>query len=703
VRARKPPSDDASRTLTRKDDEDGTQPWQERFRGAFETAGHGMAIVGLDGRFIDVNKVLAAIVGYTQAELCQLDFQAITHPGDLESDLDHVRRMLSGDGGAYEMEKRYIHKDGQTIWAQLNVGLIRGPDERPLYFVSQIRDITERKHMEETRQQTEAALARAQKLAHLGYYRWSRSKQQLISHNEEYLHILGLTPDAVSGDLIGVEPYLHPDDRERVIAVHRSAEREGSGYHLEFRILRADGTVRHLLDLNEPDPGSGDAPETWSGTIQDITLQKQQAEILKTYQARLELALETASAAYWELDLLDQRYSSGPEYFAILGYGAEEATEDKDSWLAQIHPDDRTRVEQSHLLPPDDKANHELEYRIRGKDGRWHWFLSHFRACAFDEFGRPIRLLGIDIDITEQRRREAELSEARSQVANAAQRAKIAFWRQEFGFGEMIWSEGAAQVIGRPTAELPATTEEYLKFIHRDDADRLRTAYVRARAQGKPYDLEYRILRSDGTLAWFHEIGQIGPVRGGGSVAFSGTLQDITERKKLEARLEQLATVDELTGAQNRRSIQTLAQVELRRSRRSRHALSFLFLDIDHFKQINDRFGHKIGDLVLSTLSDVCRGALRPSDIFARYGGEEFLVMLPETDIVQATTVAQRLLTQVRKTVFTLDPAVQGLTVSAGISAIRDADDTLEFLLERVDRALYRAKERGRDRIEIEA
>ncbi len=698
----KPPPDNA---MTRKDEEGdrGQEPWRERFRSAFETAGHGMAIVGLDGRFIDVNDVLTKILGYSQAELRRRDFQSITHPDDLGADLDQVNRLLSGEGRSYEMEKRYIHKDGRTIWAQLNVGLIRGPDGLPLYFVSQIHDITERKRLEEIRRQTEAALARAQKLAHLGYYRWSRAKQRLIDYNDEYLRILGLAVGSVTGDLIGVEPYLHPDDRERVIGVHRAAERDGKGYHLEFRILRPDGTVRHLLDLNEPDPGSGDRPDTWSGTVQDITLQKQQEEALQAYRARLELALGTASAAYWELDLVNQRYSSGPEYFAILGYASHEATEDRNSWFALIHPDDRARVDQAHLLPPNDKANHELEYRIKAKGGRWRWFLSHFRACAFDDLGRPVRLLGIDIDITEQRRREVELSEARAQVADAARRAKMAFWRQQFGFGALAWSEAAGEIFGLPAGELPATLEDYLKLAHHEDAERVRTIYVQARAQSKAYDVEYRIVKPDGAVTWLHEIGEIEQANADGTISFSGTLQDITERKKLEARLEQLATVDELTGAQNRRSILAQAQVELRRTRRFKHALSFLFLDIDHFKQINDRFGHKSGDLVLATLSDVCRGALRPSDIFARYGGEEFLVMLPETDIVRAATVAQRLTAQVRRTVFSLDPPLRGVTVSAGISAIRGADDTLESVLERSDRALYRAKERGRDRIEIEA
>jgi diguanylate cyclase (GGDEF)-like protein/PAS domain S-box-containing protein len=697
-----PSSNDVIGTMTGKDEEnDRDQPqWEARFRSAFETAGHGMAIVGLDGRFIDINGMLTKILGYSETELRRRNFQSITFADDLDADLDHVKRLLSGESSSYEMEKRYIHKDGHTIWAQLNVGLIRGPDGQPRYFVSQIHDITERRRLEEVRRQSEAALAQAQKLAHLGYYRWSRSKQRLLSYNDEYLKILGLDPQSMAGNLSGMEPYLHPEDRERFTQTHRAAEAEGRGCNLQFRIVRPDGAVRYLLDLNEPDPGPDGSPDTWSGTVQDVTLQKQQAAALQDYQARLDLALRTARASYWELDLISYTYMADPEYFAILGYGADEVTLDKESWHALVHPDDVAKIDQAQVLPPNDHADHKVEYRVKAKSGEWRWLLSHFRACEFDNLGRPARLLGIDFDITEQRHREAELSEARARLAEAAHRAKIAFWRQSFGSGIYAWSEAADQILGRPKAELPATTEQYLELIHLEDLERVKAAYAEVRAQAKAYDLEYRILRSDGTLAWLNEIGEAEQEHADGSNSFAGTLQDITERKKLEMRLELLATVDELTGAHNRRSIMAQAEVELRRSRRFNHPLAFLFLDIDHFKRVNDRFGHKNGDLVLSTFSDICRNALRPSDVFARFGGEEFLVMLPETGLDPAIAVAQRLIAHVRETVFSINPPLRSLTTSAGVTAIRGVDDTIEAVLERIDKALYRAKELGRDRIE---
>jgi diguanylate cyclase (GGDEF)-like protein len=175
---------------------------------------------------------------------------------------------------------------------------------------------------------------------------------------------------------------------------------------------------------------------------------------------------------------------------------------------------------------------------------------------------------------------------------------------------------------------------------------------------------------------------------------------DITVQKDLERRLEELATVDELTGACNRRYLQIHGPIELQRARRFRRPLAAMMIDLDHFKRVNDRFGHQFGDLVLSMLCELCRKALRPSDIFVRYGGEEFVVLMPETELSEALTAARRLANRIRTTVFSADPAIQGLTVSIGVCALEPADGDIGALVNRADGAMYRAKQLGRDRVE---
>jgi len=121
---------------------------EQRFRGAFEFAAIGMALVGIDGRWIRVNRALSGIVGYTAEELLATTFQAITHPEDLGADLEYVREMVAGSRTHFDMEKRYFHKDGHIVWVLLSVSLVRDDAGTPLYFVSQIQDITARKQAE---------------------------------------------------------------------------------------------------------------------------------------------------------------------------------------------------------------------------------------------------------------------------------------------------------------------------------------------------------------------------------------------------------------------------------------------------------------------------------------------------------------------------------------------------------------------------
>jgi diguanylate cyclase (GGDEF)-like protein/PAS domain S-box-containing protein len=133
----------------RKRAESALRESEQRFRGSFESAATGMALVGTDGRFLRVNRSLCEILGYPERELLGKTFQEITHPEDLDADLDQVRRMLAGEIRTYQMEKRYFHKEGHVVWALLSVSLVHDEEDEPLYFISQIQDVSDRKRFEE--------------------------------------------------------------------------------------------------------------------------------------------------------------------------------------------------------------------------------------------------------------------------------------------------------------------------------------------------------------------------------------------------------------------------------------------------------------------------------------------------------------------------------------------------------------------------
>jgi diguanylate cyclase (GGDEF)-like protein len=143
-----------------------------------------------------------------------------------------------------------------------------------------------------------------------------------------------------------------------------------------------------------------------------------------------------------------------------------------------------------------------------------------------------------------------------------------------------------------------------------------------------------------------------------------------------------------------------LAQREYERARRYQRTLSALMIDLDHFKRVNDTYGHPIGDQVLAALADCCLKDLRPSDLFGRYGGEEFLVLLPETDHTQALEVAERLRKKVEKILLDTPRGPVNITVSVGVATLaKETDLDLDRLIIQADDALYAAKAAGRNQV----
>lgn len=184
-------------------------------------------------------------------------------------------------------------------------------------------------------------------------------------------------------------------------------------------------------------------------------------------------------------------------------------------------------------------------------------------------------------------------------------------------------------------------------------------------------------------------------------IGFAANIAAIAiENRHAREELEQLAYSDYLTGLANRRHFLELAEEELARTIRYGRQLSILMLDVDRFKQVNDTYGHKIGDIVLQNLSALCRSTLRNVDVIGRMGGEEFAVLLPETGADQAVEVAERLRAAIAAAHVTLSGGLPlHFTVSLGVTSLVERDANIDMLLNQADQALYRAKSEGRNRV----
>ena len=244
--------------------------------------------------------------------------------------------------------------------------------------------------------------------------------------------------------------------------------------------------------------------------------------------------------------------------------------------------------------------------------------------------------------------------------------------------------------------------KDILRFFYPDDrelfSENIEKIY-REKEAGVP--LEIRMIHKNQEIMYMEVLSTL--IQYEGAPAILITLRDITERKRTEAELKRLVITDDLSGLYNQRYFYIEISKEIERAKRHKRPLALFLIDIDKFKDFNDKYGHWEGDYVLKKIGEILLKNVRDIDLAFRYGGEEFAVILPDTHSKEAVKVAERIRKAVGKTVFypfTLEgqPDITNKTVSIGVTEFY-TEDTIKSFLKRVDNAMYTAKTRGRNAV----
>lgn len=255
--------------------EEALRESEERFSCAFQYAAIGMALVSPDGKWLKVNRSLSVLLGYSENELMTKTFQDITHPEDLGTDLNYVHQMLAGEIRTYNMEKRYIHKSGAIIWVRLSVSLVRDQKRDPLYFVSQIENITERKQAELLLTEAEQRWSFALEGAGDGVWDWN-ILEGTVFFSKRWREMLGYEESEVLAPQAEWSDRIHPDHRAQVMANLKN-HLEGNGpYSNEHQLRCKDGSYKWFLARGMVVSRSPEgAPLRMIGTCADISRIKQ--------------------------------------------------------------------------------------------------------------------------------------------------------------------------------------------------------------------------------------------------------------------------------------------------------------------------------------------------------------------------------------------------------------------------------------------
>ena len=427
---------------------------------------------------------------------------------------------------------------------------------------------------------------------------------------------------------------------------------------------------------------------------------------LNAGEERLRLAFQAAQQGWFDVSLRTGDIVVSPEYARLLGFDPDSFRPDLTSWFANVHEEDLARVRRTFYESLGGDETVEVVYRRRAQSGDWRWISSIGRVVERDGDGKALRVTGIHTDITERKRAEQELRESKERFERTAETVPVVLYdylSHPDGSNRFLYvSHRCREVLGLEAASVVADASGFWRLVHPADFARVQQESLEASRVGGCFRSEFRIITPAGEMKWLHVESNPTPAAPGQPAVRSGFLLDVTDRKHMEEELRTLATTDFLTGLTTRRSFIVRLEDELARLQRtSDQPIALLMLDLDHFKRVNDDNGHAVGDALLKHFSVIVVNELRRIDLAGRLGGEEFGIILPGADATAAGVFAERLRQRIADSPLLGCGTPIYFTVSVGVTHLRAIDNDPDAALVRADRALYRAKQTGRNRVEL--
>jgi len=655
---------------------------ESRYRRLFETARDGILLLNFDtGQIEDANPFLIEMLGYSLAEFRGKKLWEISPFNDIGLSKKAFVELQQKGYSRYE-DIPLETKQGNKLDVEFvsNVYACEGKK----VIQCNVRDITERKLAERALQQ-EKAFNDAIIGSAPGVFFVTDQQGTLIRWNS-YLGNLAEHADVELGKTSALF-LVHDDDKQRISSKLEEALKTGSA-HADMRILCHDQEIRNFFFAARRFELDG-VPFLTGFGIDKTELQQAQNALLKE-KAFLEATIESAPGAFFVIDMQKNLVRWNSFVNNVTGLSDEQLR--GTSILSCIYEQDHPLATAKILAAFATGYPQKIELRVQTRE---HGLRIFFKTIRRFEVGGELFLAVFGLDVTERKRIEDALTKEKEFSDALIESVPGAFFVVDPEGNYVRWNSYLNRLTGLTDAQLLhmpsllAIQEEDRPIAAATMKESFETGYSKA---------ELHILTRDRGSRVFLMTARRFKVKD--SFYLVGVGVDTTDRQADELELELKAFTDPLTGLANRGHFMVMAEQELDRSRRYGHPLSLWMLDIDHFKNVNDTYGHHAGDLALQSLVDVSRKVLRELDIMGRVGGEEFAVLLPETDTEQALLVAERLRQKIASAAVPLE---QGNTVSYTVSigvATLGADETgIDALLGRADQALYRAKRTGRDKV----
>ncbi len=656
-----------------------------RYRRLFEGVPVGLYSTTPDGRFLDANPAFLRMLGY-------VDLPSLNAVRAVDCYVDPGRRQewqarVERDGIVLGFVVELRRRDGSTLWVRNSGRAVKDEHGAVAYYEGFVEDVTEWRAADQALERTVSVLRATLEatgdgllVADLG--------GRILTYNQRFAEIWRLPRDVLeSGDerealACALELLVEPRAfLSRVRAIYADAEADA----VDLVALR-DGRIleRHAYPQRIDGRAVG---RVWS--FRDVTDSKRAEETLRASEARLRLIVEQMPALLWTT-ATDLRFKSlegaalvalGLNPNQLKGVGVQEYFSQADADVV---------VDAHRRALAGESVAFATAWQGRG-------FQCHVEPLLGPE-RRVVGVVGIGLDTAERDAAAAALRASERRYRMLFERNLAGVYRATLDGRFLDCNDACARIFGYASpAELRS---ERVQALYADPEDRAEflTRLLHQRTITN-YEMRYR--RRDGTVIWTLENATLLEEDSGDPGLLEGTLVDITDRKRAEAQVEFQAYHDALTRLPNRVLLKDRLAVALAHAQRMRQPLAVMFLDLDHFKLVNDTLGHSVGDQLLQAVAVRLVSSVRRDDTVSRVGGDEFTILFPELARGDdAARMAQKILEAVSQP-FAIEGHDIYVTTSLGISLFPDDGEDSESLLKNADSAMYRAKDLGRNTYQL--
>ena len=528
----------------RKKSEEELRKSEALFRSYFEIPLLGVAITSPERGWLKVNDRVCSLMGYSRDEILKMIWAELTHPDDLAKDMEQFDLVLTGKIEKYALEKRFIRKDGEIIWASLAVGCVRKMDGGVDYMIAIIEDITERKHAEDKIKKSEIRFKTIFNDAPLGIALIDSLTGEIYEANPKFAEIVGRTLEEIAD--IDWMSITHPDDVQLDLDnMALLVKGEIEGFQMEKRYVRPDGTffwinmtISHLIDETG-------MPIRHLCMIEDITQRRHEQKALLESEVRWRRAIASSPVPIMIHDEDDQVLQLSAGWTKYSGYSIEDIPTLAD-WTERAYGE-RSGLKKEYIdqLFNINQTENNGEWIVSAKNGSKR--IWEFQTTPLGIFNNGRRVLqSMAIDITEHRKTENELTKAKQKAEESEFQLKesqkvghIGSYKTDFIAGYWKSSETLDEIFGIDQ-NYDRSIKGWLDIVHPDESNSLND-YLMNEVIGKKtaFEREYRIVRiNDKQTRWVHGFGATTFDNSGNIIQMIGTIQDVTEHKIFEIELK---------------------------------------------------------------------------------------------------------------------------------------------------------------------